>query len=266
MSNMTISARAARIRSHFTVPERILAFFSKDPELVFCGRDWQHRTRQWTDETALSELLSAFPDLPTLIRNKRVIDYGCGDGFQTVALYKAGAAEAIGVDIVAERLEHGRRMAASLDNVSFRTSAVGADADVAISLNAFEHFPDPAENLRELAAAVRPGARILITFGSPWLSPYGAHMNHFTHFPWVHLVFSEKTVYRVRDLYRDDGDRSYVPAMNKMTISKFERVIGESGLAVERLEYRAVRKISFLVHVPMLRELFINRVICVLRK
>ena len=48
---------------------------------------------------------------------------------------------------------------------------VEGEFDVAISLNSFEHFPEPEKNLDDLAAAISPGGRILITFGSPWLSP-----------------------------------------------------------------------------------------------
>lgn len=260
-----LSERNADIIAGFTFPERLLHFFSKDPSQIFSATGFARATRQWTVASALKELIAEFPDFKTIIGGKRVLDYGCGDGFQSVAMAKEGAAFVLGVDIIAQRLEHGRHMARGLNNVAFATKVDGV-FDVAISLNSFEHFPEPAQNLADLAASIKPGGRILITFGSPWLSPYGSHMNFFTEFPWVNVLFTEKAVFNVRQLYREDDSRSYVPAMNKMTIARFEKIIADSGLKVESLEYKAVKNVPVLAHIPFLREFFINRVNCILTK
>ena len=156
-------------------------------------------------------------------------------------------------------------MAKDLPNVSFSTHVEGS-FDIAVSLSAFEHFLNPAQNLADLVNAVRPGGRILITFGPPWLSPYGAHMYFFTGLPWVHLLFSEHVVFNVRQLYRDDGARSYAPHLNKMTIRRFEKLIGDTGLTVERLRYRSVKGLPFVGRIPIARELLITQVTCVLLK
>jgi SAM-dependent methyltransferase len=253
--------------SHGGLSERtaLLYSFSKDPENAFRAGSYVKPTAQWTPSTALRELVAEFPALKSMIHGKRVLDYGCGDGFQTVAMAEAGAAFVLGVDIAPQRLNHGRRMARGLSNVVF-SPVVHGDFDVVISLNSFEHFPEPEKNLDDLAAAITPGGLILITFGSPWLSPYGSHMNFFTHFPWVNVVFPEKTVFAVRRLYRDDRSRGYLPTINKMTIGRFERILEKSGLVIVSLKYRAVKNLSALSHIPGIREFFINRVTCALTK
>jgi len=248
----------------FSWAERLLLRLSKDPASVTATAHYAEPTTQWTLDTALSELRDAFPGFDWLVIGKRVLDYGCGDGFQSAALARLGAQYVRGVDIASQRMEHGRRLAGDAPNISFGSEVDGA-FDVAISLNSFEHFPEPEKNLKALAAAVHPGGKILVTFGSPWLSPYGSHINFFTHFPWVNIVFSEKTVFNVRSLYRDDGSRSYMPDMNKMTVRRFERIIAASGLKVEFLEYKAIRNLP-LTKIPGLRELFINRISCILTK
>lgn len=260
-----LDERNARIVATFSWPERLLYSFSKNPKDVFSAGGYVKPTAQWTAATALAELVQEFPDFKLMIRGKRVLDYGCGDGFQSVAMAQEGAAFVLGVDIERERLDHGRRMARGLANVVFAEAARG-EFDVAISLNSFEHFPEPERNLRDLAASIAPGGKILITFGSPWLSPYGSHMNFFTHFPWVNVVFSEKTVFAVRRLYRDDASRGYLPGINKMTIRRFEKIVDASGLQVVSLEYKAVRNLPVLSHIPAFREFFINRVNCILTK
>ena len=96
------------------------------------------------------------------------------------------------------------------------------------------------ENLREMRDALRPGGLLLITFSPPWFSPWGAHMNFFCRLPWVHLIFSEATVHRVRALYRETGTMTYGPELNRMTLAKFERIIAESGMRVRSVKYTAV--------------------------
>ncbi len=168
----TLDARTARIVAGFSWPERLLYGFSKNPKDVFASGGHAKPTAQWTAATALHEFIGEFPNFKSLIRGERVLDYGCGDGFQTVAMAQEGAAFVLGVDIERQRLDHGRRMARGLPNAVFAEKVHGA-FDLAISLNSFEHFPQPERNLDELASAIVPGGRILITFGSPWLSPYG---------------------------------------------------------------------------------------------
>ncbi len=259
-----IRARAARIASTFSIPERILHAFSKDPAQVFRPPNYVQPSGQWTIANALDELRSAFPDFDEIIRGQRVLDYGCGDGFQSVAMASI-AGEVMGVDIEIDRLKHGRQMAGTYENVKFDSTPEGV-FDVAISLNSFEHFPNPEVNLAELCRSIRPGGRVLIAFGPPWLAPWGAHMNFFTYVPWVNVLFSEKTVFNVRQLYRDDAARSYLPGINKMTISRFESLIHGCGLQIERLSYHAVKGIPGISKIPCLREFVINQVTCKLRR
>ena len=91
-------------------------------------------------------------------------------------------------------------------------------------------------------------------------------MGFFTKLPWVHLIFPERVVMAVRSRYRNDGAKTYSVALAKMSIRKFEGLIRKSGLRVRHCRYDAVRGLNFLAHVPILRELFINRVSCILEK
>src|SRR5262249_55871556 len=147
----------------------------------------------------------------------------------------------------------------------FAAEPVG-EFDLAISLNSFEHFHNPEQNLAELARSVCPGGKILISFGPPWFAPYGSHMHFFTRLPWVNLLFPERAVFRVRRLYREDDATTYLPGINKMSIRRFEAIIRNSGLIVERLRYHTIWRLPVLQRIPILRELFINHVACVLKK
>ena len=111
---------------------------------------------------------------------------------------------------------------------------------------------------------LRLGAKVLMHFGLPWYAPY----NFFCPVPWPQLWFSEKTVLSVRRRYRQDGARRYEEVeggLNKMSLAKFERIVRESGLEVERLKYTAVRQLHFLTKIPGIREFITNVVTVVLR-
>lgn len=266
----TIAERNAAIIASFTMAERILYAFSKDPVLAFRDGDGNAGgDNKWDESNALSVLRWEFADFDfdKMIRSRRVIDYGCGEGFQSTAMAKAGAAEVLGVETEDARLEPARRMAKGLTNISFTTKAPeDGGFNVAISLNSFEHFVKPAQNLQELGAAVRNGGRILIIFGPPWLAPYGSHMHFFTRCPWINTLFSEKTVFRVRSLYRNDDAKTYSPGLNRMTLRKFRQLIDESGLQLDFLRHRTIKNLALIGALPGVRELLVNQVTCVLRK
>ena len=74
---------------------------------------------------------------------------------------------------------------------------------------------------------------------------------------------------KVRSLYRNDGAKRYEDVesgLNKMSVSKFERLIKTSSLEVVYKRYECVKKMNFLSKIPILRELFINHVSVILRK
>lgn len=250
--------------------ERILLALSRDP-----GEDDYHEaTDPWTLDNALEPLRRELPDLRALVAGRRVLDFGCGAGWQAAALAREGAALVVGVDSNEATLRSARALAVraglGTDRLRFAPRVppeLRGGFDVVISQNAMEHFDDPAAILGEMRAALRPGGCIVVTFGPPWLAPSGSHMHFFTRVPWVNLLFSERTVMAVRARYRRDGARRYEEVesgLNRMTVGRFEALVRRCGLRMQRRRYRCVKGIDALQHLPGLRELFINQVTCLL--
>lgn len=228
-------------------------------------------TTTYTLDNALDFARKMLPDFDAKIRGKRVLDFGCGHGWQAVAMARAGAAAVRGVDIVPELLEHGRKLAADsgVKNVSFGAEPDG-HFDVVVSLGAFEHFADPEAMLRLMLPL---GDRVLLAFAEPWFSPYGTHLGGTTVLPWLNLIFSERTLINVRNLYPDGKDGATCFAeisggLNKMTIARLERILGNvSQVAeVEWLKLYGVKRLDFATRIPVVRELMTNAVACVLRR
>jgi SAM-dependent methyltransferase len=242
----------------------IILAFSRSPgssDLKSEGNDWS--------EDPLSLLRRAFPSFEKWIHGKRILDVGCGFGFQSVEFWRRGANTVVGLDTNVAAVIRANAMAVengAAPMVSF-TDALPPDAaetfDVVVSQNAMEHFPDPSAVLKAMISAVKPGGDLLITFGPPWYSPYGGHMHFFTKLPWLTVLFSEDSVMRARARFRSDGATRYVDVesgLNRMSVRKFERLLDSHGLRVGFVRYECVKGADFLARIPILRELFINQV------
>lgn len=209
----------------------------------------------------LTVLKREFKDLPELIRGKRVLDFGCGLGIQSAAMAEMGA-DVTGLDINLATLERARR---AHPHIRFVSEVQDETFDVVVNQNAFEHFQPPKPVLMSMLRAVRPGGKLLLTFGPPWYAPHGAHMHFFCRLPWFHLLFSESAIMRVRSKYRSDGAERFgevESGLNQMSIAKFERLT--AGLNVTRRHYLAVKGQQWLTKIPWIRELAINHVTVVI--
>lgn len=253
------------------IGEMLLGALSRDPSRIEQSSSLAHHQ----PGHELSRLRLAFPDLSSLVREKRVVDFGCGAGLQAVALALEEQCEVIGIDCNAKALASANSNAEKYsvcDRVRFEQTPsldLLSNCDVVISQDAMEHYPSPETTLQEMSALLKPGGKVLLTFGPPWWAPYGAHMHFFTKVPWVNLLFSEPTVMSVRSKYRSDGAKRYEEVesgLNRMSIGKFEKLTKRSGLTVERLDYRVIKNQNWLKSFPLIRELLINDVVCILSK
>jgi len=199
-------------------------------------------------------------------RDKVVIDFGCGAGGEAIELAQRGARHVYGIDISQRLLAEARQRAEreSCNNVTF--SSIAAElADVIISVDAFEHFADPASILKNMAGMLKPTGYILASFGPTWYHPRGGHL--FSVFPWAHLIFTESALCRWRSHIRSDGATKFTEVeggLNQMTIRRFERLVAGSPLQIDTLEAVPIRAMRML-HNPLTREFFTAIVRCKVR-
>jgi SAM-dependent methyltransferase len=193
-----------------------------------------------------------------------VIDFGCGCGGDVIEIARRGAARVIGLDIVPTALQAAASAAAQAgvaDVCAFATTT-DVTADRIVCNDAFEHFADPAAILRTMHALLRPGGAVLVTFGPPWLHPYGGHS--FSVFPWSHLLFTEGALCRWRSDYRDDGAKHFAEVqggLNCMTVHCFRRLVAQSPLRLAAFETLPIRALRWL-HNRLSREYLTSVVRC----
>ena len=252
--------------------ELILLSLSRELE----SKDYSSDKSERTIEDTLSLLESEYPNFSALVSGKRVVDFGCGVGYQSIALVQKYDCFVLGIDSNQKTLEKAIEHAKSYNIPQSRLSFVDKisdgmlnNFDIVISQNSFEHFGNPSMILNEMRSLINRPGKLLITFGPPWLAPYGSHMHFFCKVPWINVLFSEKTVMKVRNRFRSDGATKYEEVesgLNKMTITKFERIIMSSNLKIEFKHYRCIKGINLLSKIPFLKEFFINHVTVILTK
>jgi SAM-dependent methyltransferase len=190
------------------------------------------------------------------IAGKTIIDFGCGEGAEAIEMAQRGAKRVIGIDSREEVLQAAKQNAVAAGVEETCIFAEGTDklADIIVSIDAFEHFVDPAEILRILEHLLEPHGEVLVSFGPTWYHPLGGHL--FSVFPWAHLIFSESALIRWRSTFKTDGATRFSEVsggLNQMTIKKFEALIAASGFRATSLELVPIRRLRPF-HSRMTRE------------
>lgn len=190
--------------------------------------------------------------LKATLAGKTVIDFGCGDGQQAIAMARAASdCRVIGLDIQQKHLDQARQRAVQAgleDRCSFAMDTEER-ADLIVSFDAFEHFADPLAILKIMSKLLKPNGEVLVSFGPTWLHPYGGHL--FSVFPWAHLIFTERALIQWRARFREDGARSFGEVeggLNQIRIAEFERLVEDSPLTIDWLETVPIRGLSILRH------------------
>jgi 2-polyprenyl-3-methyl-5-hydroxy-6-metoxy-1,4-benzoquinol methylase len=243
---------------------------------------------QHLDKTELEEPLSGVGKLERYFgtriwehfAGKAVLDFGCGSGFEAVAVAARGAARVYGIDIQEWRLRDACRLA-ERESVGGRCVFLHAERDsttieklkgtidCAYSLDSFEHYADPALILRTLNSLLKPGGSLHVSFGPPWRHPRGGHMFFLTSVPWFHLIFSESAILTVRAEHRKDGARSFGEVeggLNQMTIARFLKTVAASNFQVQELRLVPIHGLALLTKSKALREYFTSTIRCTLVK
>ena len=242
------------------------------------------------------QLLSPFASF----EGKTVVDLGCNRGYLLQAFLAHERFEAIGVDIDPVALQIGRETHG--DAIRFVPSTdqsiplANESADVIYSIDTFEHLMALEEILRDCHRILKPGGRMLILFG-PYYNPYGSHLEDTIPVPWLNTVFSMDTLLEVAAYLHERGDiepacywydsitgerrpnpyldhQRWEDFLNHITIRSFKRTLRKLPFEVRHFEkigfggktFKFAKHAKLLTKIPLLDELFIKNVFCVLER
>lgn len=203
------------------------------------------------------------PEIWREVAGRKVIDFGCGFGNDTIEIAEHGAASVIGLDIRPEVLAVARNaaVAAGVSEQCRFITHTSERADVIVSVDCFEHFDDPAGVLQMMSHLLEPGGSVIAAFGPPWYHPFGPHLPLF---PWAHLIFTESSLMRWRGTFKSDRAMRFreVPGgLNCMTLRRFEEVVRRSDFRFEHFEAIPI-KAARRFHGRLTREFLTSVVRC----
>lgn len=255
--------------------------------------DGQQTYAQWQFQWGEKTIASFAPEYTAkeMFQGKDVLDMGCGASGKSLYYISVGANSVTGVDVVAHYKEEAEAYARELGyQEQFRFILGDATAldlpensfDTVIMNDFMEHVSDPEGAIRESLRLLKPGGRVYINF-PPYFHPTGAHLSDVIGIPWVHMLFSEKTLIAAyKDLVRglpdekerlelrfgpDEKGQESLNYINKMTIRRFHRMLGQLGIAP--MWYREIPLRSFfrpLAKIPVVKEMFVKMCACVIEK
>ena len=92
------------------------------------------------------------------LKDKVVLDFGCGEGEDAVEVARKSARRVIGLDLRESVLSEAKKraVAAGVSDKCEFTTRTDEKVDVILSVDAFEHFKRPGDSLEDNA---KPGAR-----------------------------------------------------------------------------------------------------------
>lgn len=231
------------------------------------------------------------------VAGRDVLDLGCGTGGLSLLAARLGARSVVGLDVEPEPVRVARERARDLGGPVRPTFAIPPDPrklplpaesmDAILLFDVLEHLMDPESVLSECGRVLRRGGRMLVWW-VPWRNPWGHHVESLVPIPWTHLLFRERDLVdacaRIYDLPGfeprawdlDAGGRKApnkwlrldrLPDLNRLTVRRFEEMLGRLGLRVLRKEVhgfqgsRLARATAFLARIPGIGEAFTSFIV-----
>lgn len=171
------------------------------------------------------------------LADKRVLELGCGAGFEVWYLSHHFGADAWGVDVservawkaLADQRTHFVCADLSRDR-PFRADSI----DRVISFSVLEHVVHPYGVLAELYRIMAPG-------GLAWISanlhrgPRASHLYRELFFPFPHLLFSDDVIRQYREKHH--GRPEGASWVNRLTWAQYEDYFREIGFVMRSLRF-----------------------------
>lgn len=229
-----------------------------------------------------------FGGIPDL-KNKTVLDVGCGHGSMCVYMALAGAKKVVGMDINSELIDFANENIKEnypelqdkikFLNISLEDYEEDTVFDYIISKSSFEHVINLKQMMDEITKRLKVGGKFYTGFGPLYNSPYGDHKRTQMKIPWGHVIVPEKKIVeklntksnrRINSIY--DLGLNGLPysgytsifKSTKMKIISFKtnRVDREDGLSL----YISSKISSMLCKIKPLEEYFTFNIYMVMEK
>jgi SAM-dependent methyltransferase len=172
------------------------------------------------------------------LRDKDVLEIGCGRGYEVFVVAHDYGSRAHGVDVN----EYTTWAELAGDRVAFTCADMTQDNpfppesfDRVISYTVWEHVVHPRRLLQETYNVLKPGGLAWIR-ANLYAGPAASHRYREINFPWPHLLFSDDVI---SDWYVKNGKPPRGAAwVNRLSWNHYDRYIAEIGFRLRHLSFQ----------------------------
>jgi len=172
------------------------------------------------------------------LADRRVLEFGCGHGYEVWILSHAFGSDAVGVDVVERSpwpILADERTTFVLGDMTVDRVFDDASFDRIVSINVLEHVQRPVAALEALYRVLRPGGLAWIS-ANLYRGPLASHRYRDIRFPWPHLLFDDAVIRAFDERHgRPPEGAAWV---NKLTWEQYRDEILRIGFRIRRERLR----------------------------
>jgi len=215
------------------------------------------------------------------LKDRDILDAGCGLGGKTVFYAEGGCNSIIGIDMDENHIKYSKQFAKKkgVFNAQFKVADLNIlpfesnKFDIVFLNDVVEHIRRPVliSALEECKRVIKVNGRICLDF-PPWTSWDAAHLYDYIYIPWCQLFFSLKTLINVVKRLNPKprfGKLSVIEhflELNHITIAEFREIIRKLDFRVIHSEMRMLKDKGSLKHIPFVNKYLTSRFVMVLSK
>jgi SAM-dependent methyltransferase len=194
------------------------------------------------------------------VKNKSVLDFGCGVGGKDAEFLKYEPKKIVGIDLSARNLKYAKELIneENKEKLFFYKKDINSEKekfDLIVSFTVFEHIDKELlqEIVNQMYRVLSIGGVAIIVFNH-FKDKFGTHTSEYIYNPWPQMVFEDSIIYGYwnKKLKEDKNVTvdSYFPPeykhgigehntdcfmnLNQVTIEEFERIIQSTKFKYER--------------------------------
>lgn len=216
------------------------------------------------------------------LKDKVVLDAGCGPGGKTMFYADKGCRSILGIDIDPVRIGHANTFLKTRprDNVRFMIgdlsslSITNDTFDIIFLNDVFEHVDRSLLErvLIELKRVLKPGGTLCMEF-PPWTSFDAGHLYDHIYIPWCQLLFSERTLIEALEHMNAKGPAigtssviEHFLELNHITIPEAKALFVRLEFSIKVFRFERIKAITRFAWWPWLDAHLTRRVVAVLSK
>lgn len=216
------------------------------------------------------------------LKNKSILDFGCGHGALSIDIANLGAKSVYGIDLEDSPLEFAKENLKKnyqylehnikFEKLDILNGSFNQKFDLIVSKDTFEHTINLQEVLKKMKNILNDGGKIYLGFGPLYNFYNGDHGRLNMHLPWLHLLFSENfLINRINKKENLNVKKIQDLGLSKYSLQEYKNFFEKSGLKIKYFKTNLSDHpfsivFNILSKIKFLREYFTYNIYCILEK